>query len=99
LRDVLDRSALQVSFTDITLSHSPIRPGDLLFTRVVDCGGIQMGAGLFFAFGAVHRIHLLNAYQARMRTVEEADRSQRAYVFFYQKNRALGIPQQYQEIV
>jgi hypothetical protein len=100
LRDLLEPGAPEVALTDISLSKSPgTEPGDMLFIRLVHCAGLTMGAGLFFAFRAVHRIHLLNAYQARMRTVAEKERSERTYVFFYQKNRQLGTPQAYAEVV
>lgn len=100
LRDLLEPEAPEVAFTDINLSNcSSVEPGDMLFTRLVHCAGVTMGAGLFFAFRAVHRIHLLNAYQARMRTVTAKERSERTYVFFYQKNRQLGVPQAYAEVV
>jgi hypothetical protein len=98
LHDLLERGAPEVCLTDISLSQSPVQPGDLLFLRLLECAGLQIGAGLFFGFSAVHRIHLLNAYAARMRTVEEKDRAQRTYIFFYQKNRELGFEQAYEDI-
>ena len=100
LRDLLEPAAPEVAFTDINLSKcAAVDPGDMLFTRIVHCAGMTMGAGLFFAFRAVHRIPLLNAYQARMRTVAEKERSERTYVFFYQKNRQFGIAQAYADVV
>jgi len=100
LRDLLEPAAPEVALTDINLSKcSATKPGDLLFTRLLHCADIVMSAGLFFAFGAVHRIGLLNAYEARMRTVAENERSQRTYVFFYQKNREVGMLQAYEEVV
>ncbi len=100
LRDLLETGAPDVALTDINLSRSAAaRPGDLMFTRLIRCGEIDMGAGLFFAFRAIHRIHLLNSYEARMRTVEEKERAQRTYVFFYQRNRELGMPQAYEDVV
>jgi hypothetical protein len=94
LRDILNPGAPEVALTDINLSKcSAAKPGDLLFTRLLHCGDIDMSVGLFFAFGAIHRVGLLNAYEARMRAVAEKERSQRTYVFFYQKNRELGMPQ------
>jgi len=100
LRDLLEPAAPEVALTDINLSNcSAAKPGDLLFTRPLHCADIDMSAGLFFAFGAIHRIGLLNSYEARMRTVGEKERAQRRYVFFYQKNRELGMPQAYEEVV
>jgi len=100
LRDLLEPEAPEVALTDINLSKcSAAKPGDLLFTRLLHCADIAMGGGLFFAFGSIYRIDLLNAYEARMRTVAENERSQRTYVFFYQKNRELGMPQAYEEVV
>ena len=100
LRDLLEPGAREVACTDINLSNcSAATPGDLLFTRLLHCADIDMGVGLFFAFRAIHRVDLLNAYQARMRTVVEKERSQRTYIFFYQKNRELGMPQAYEDVV
>ena len=90
----------EVALTDINLSKcSAAKPGDLLFTRVLHVAEIGMSGGFFFAFGAIHRVGLLNAYEARMRAVAEKERSQRTYVFFYQKNRELGMPQAYEDVV
>jgi len=69
-----------------------------LFTRVLHCADVQMSGGLFFAFRAMDRVDLLNAYEARMRTVSENERSQRTYIFFYQKNRELGMAQAYEDV-
>ena len=99
LRDVLEPRAPEVACTDINLSKcSATKPGDLLFTRLLHCADIEMSGGLVFAFRAVYRVELLNAYTARMRAVAEKERSQRTYVFFYQKNRELGMPQAYQDV-
>lgn len=100
LRDLLEPAAPEVALTDISLSQcSAAKPGDLLFTRLLRCADINMSAGLFFAFGAIHRIELLNAYKARMLTVLEKEHWQRTYIFFYQKNRDFGMPQAYEEVV
>jgi hypothetical protein len=100
LRDLLEPAVPEVALTDINLSKcSAAKPGDLFFTRLLHCADIDMGAGLFFGFRAIYRVDLLNAYEARMRTVAEKERSQRRYVFFYQKNRELGMPQAYEEVV
>ena len=100
VRDLLAPGASEISFTDITLSKGlGIGRGDLLFARLVYGSGIHMSAGLFFPFDAIHRTHLINAYNARMRTVAERDRAQRTYIFFYQKSRELGLEHAYQEIV
>ena len=99
LRDLLLPSSPDVSLTDFNLSHSSaVRLGDLLFTRVLRCADICMSGGLFFAFAASHRMGLLDTYEARMRTVIENERSQRTFVFFYQKNREFGMPQAYEEV-
>jgi hypothetical protein len=100
LRDLLEPSAPDVTLTDIGLSQSAAAaPGVLLFTRVLSCEDCDMAAGLFFGFPAAQRIHLLNAYAARMATVAEKEWSQRTYVFFYQKHREFGLEQAYQNVV
>jgi len=99
LRDLLEPAVPEVALTDINLSKcSAAKPGDLLFTRVLHCADVQMSGGLFFAFRAMDRVDLLNAYEARMRTVSENERSQRTYIFFYQKNRELGMAQAYEDV-
>jgi hypothetical protein len=100
LRDLLEPGAPDAAMTDINLSHSPaLQPGDMLFTRLVRCADLTMGAGMVFVFRAVHRIHLLNAYEARLGTVDEKERSPRTFVFFFKKNRELGCPREYVEVV
>jgi hypothetical protein len=91
LRDVLEPAVPEVALTDINLSKcSAAKPGDLLFTRVLHVAEIGMSGGFFFAFGAIHRVGLLNAYEARMRAVAEKERSQRTYVFFLPKEPGVG---------
>jgi hypothetical protein len=100
LHDLLEPGTLDVSFTDISLSNcGAMHPGDLLFTPLVHCDGVYMSGGVFFAFQAVRRIYLLNAYHARMRTVDEKEKSQRTFIFFYQKNREFGAEQEYRDMV
>jgi hypothetical protein len=99
LRDQLDSAASESDMTDINLSKSPIALGDLLFTRLVTCRGIHMGGGILFPFAAVHRLHLLNSYFERMRTVPDKERSLRSYVFFFRKCREIGIRHAYEENV
>jgi hypothetical protein len=100
LRDLLEPGPEPIMLTDISMSHgTALKPGDLLFTRLVHCQGITLGAGLFFGFRAVHRLHLINAFHARMSTVAEKERSQRMYVFFYRKHRELGVAQAYVDVV
>jgi len=99
IRDLLTPDSGEVSFMDINMSTGgAIEPGDMLFMRLIDCGELVMGCGLFFGFRAVHRVHLLNAYAERMRTVHEKDRAERSYVFFYRKHREIGVEQAYEDV-
>lgn len=96
LQDLLEPKATEIPLTDISLSQT-ITCGDLLFMRIVNCQGVHMSGGIFFPFRAVHRLHLLNAYAERMRTVPDKERSLRAYVFFFRRCREIGIDHAYEE--
>jgi hypothetical protein len=99
LHDLLDSSDPDPCLTDISYSNcGAAHPGDLIFTRLLHCDGISMTSGFFFGFVAVHRFHLLNAYAARISTVEQKEKALRKFVFFYQKNRELGAEQAYQDV-
>jgi hypothetical protein len=96
LRDLLEPGTPDVALTDINLSNcGAADPGDLLFTRLIQCDGLNLSGGLFFAFPASCRAPLLQAYEERMWTVEPKERAQRMFVFFYQQNRELGLEQSY----
>ncbi len=96
LRDLLEPQAPEVMLSDLSMSSIPEAAGELLiYTRVLACQGIEMGAGSFFGFSARHRDRLLEAHAARMESVTPGERSERTFIFFYQRHRDFGEAQAY----
>ena len=91
LCDLLEPGTPDVMLSDLSMSFTEGLPGRvLLFIRLLTCQGIQMTSGAFFAFSTAHREWLVSAYSCRMKTVPPAERSQRTFVFFYQRHREFG---------
>ena len=96
LRDMLEPWEPDVMLSDLSMSSAKDLPGSvLLYLRVMSCQNIQMSSGCFFTFSMRQRERLLSAFSSRMKTVPPGERSQRAFIFFYQRYREFGEPQAY----
>jgi len=96
LRDVLDPDQPDVMLSDISMSSMGDISGKLLlFVRVVACQGIEMSSGIFFPFAPRHRTRLLDGYAGRMKTVPAGERSERRFIFFFQRHREFGEGQEF----
>jgi hypothetical protein len=98
LKDLLAPERPEVILTDVAMSQmGKLSKEVLLFVRVVSCQGTAMSSGSSFAFPRQHCERLLNAYALRMKTVVPSERSQRAFIFFFQQHRVLGMNQAFSE--
>jgi len=66
-------------------------PGMLLFTRVVPLAGMNMTAGIAFAFPGGSEAHLLRRYKRLGKRVKADTEAARRLVAFFQLNRTEGI--------
>jgi len=94
LQDLLEPERPRLWFSDINLSRSMdgmvVRPA--LFSRLVSVAGLCIGSGSFFIFHPELVPGLVQSYRRKMKSVPEAERSERRFIHFYQKNRDLGEP-------
>lgn len=57
-----------------------------------------MGSGIYFTFVKEHRERLLDDYARRVKAVSPADVPLRRFVFFFQRSREFGEPQELVDI-
>jgi hypothetical protein len=96
LRNLLSPEEPDVMLSDLALSASGDIAGQvLLFVRIVACQGIAMTSGCFFAFSTKHQARLIDGYAQRMRSVRPGEISERRFVFFFQRHREFGEPQEF----
>jgi hypothetical protein len=79
-----------VPLIDIMFSRTAA-PGMLLFTRVVPLAGMNMTAGIAFAFPGDAEAHLLRRYKRLSKRIKADTDSARRLVAFFQLNRTEGI--------
>lgn len=102
LRDLLEPERAEARLTDVNLSAS-IGGADwqhppLMFFRILALQGYEMTSGVSFTFEGVHKQALLAAYEERMNRVPPKDKAERRYVYFYRKQREIGVEQFYANV-
>jgi hypothetical protein len=89
LADRLQQRA-DIPLIDIMFSRT-VKPGMLLFTRVVPLSMMNMTAGIAFVFPGESEAHLLRRYKRLSKRVKADTESARRLVAFFQLNRTEGI--------
>jgi hypothetical protein len=100
LQDLLkpDREAIWLTDHGLSLSLGANGMPMLIFLRLTTVQDINMTSGVSFVFTPDRKEQLLRGYEQRMKTVEPADRSERRFVFFFQRHLECGDEQRYQDV-
>ena len=99
LRDILHVHEPDCVITDISLSASVARHGELLlYTRVLTCSGTTMTCGNFFVFPTSALDQLRKGHVMRTQGLPEGARAEATYIFFYEWNRRIGEDRRYQNV-
>ncbi|MBL9173654.1 MAG: hypothetical protein JNL10_08985 [Verrucomicrobiales bacterium] len=93
LQDLLEPGLPPFRLSDVSLAKSlcGLSVFPILFTRIVEVRGYRMSSGSFFSFHPEVEPGLLQAYRQKMKLVPPDDLSERRFIFFYRKNRQMGV--------
>lgn len=94
LADVFHKGR-DIRLTDILLSQTAV-PGNLLFSRVVECQDLAMTTGVSFPFDGDDCNYLISRYRKVARTKDARLRARKRYLLFYTLSKHIGIEYRYE---
>lgn len=101
LKDLLRPENPEVWLTDIGFSNSMAKSEirSPLFLRLLLIRGITITSGMAFIFPRERIPGLIQAYNQKTKKASPMELSAARFVFFFQKYRAFGLEQKYQDVV
>lgn len=101
LEDLLEPDRPPVDLSDIHLSKSFENIGVqlLVFARVVTLREISMTTGFALTFEPDDLAPLLQSYRQKLKSVPTDELPERRFAFFFQKHRAFGLEQRFEDTI
>lgn len=96
LKSVFDNNQI-VHMADIALSDS-LKPGMLLFTRLIHLNGFSMTSGVGYCFSEDHKDYIINRSRKMLKKIKSGDASVDRFVVFFHINRSDGVARVLEEV-